>query len=890
MALGSVGAMAVSLVANTRDFNQKMDQATGKVSKFQSGVNKMGAAVTKAAKAAAVAAAASVAAFGVSATKSFVEFDTGMREVFTLMPELSAAAKDAMMDDVKDLSEEIAILPKEVVPALYQAISAGVPKENVFSFLEIAGKASIAGVTELSVAVDGLTSVTNAYGEEVINAEEVADIMFTAVKRGKTTFEELSARMFQAVPIASKVGLSFKNVAGAAAQITLAGVPMRVAMTQIRSLLNEVAFEGKELNKVFTEAAGMSFQAYIEAGGDIAGIIEILQGVAADTGVSVAELTSNLEAQQAMLNLSGVALGNLKDILAEMGVATGAVDEGYAEMAAGIQHQLDALAVWWHNLKLDIGEDLTDQLGELLSWLQDHQTEIGDRIKSIFDGIITGLEWLFKNGKTVKAALVTIAAGLTAVWVAANPVAGAVAAVVASFSWFEATGGIATVYESLQKLARGFADLFVEEKEGIKVTRAVQDALVEATGRAADSILNNLMMSKNATASMVADLRAVQAEALASLQEGVRFDVVIEQFSAGVNGILSEYGVLDAGITGTYEALLRQSVEMWAEMSGVYLEGAQAVSGAVETIADDTSEATGSMASEMVADVNQMTGLWWEWSGELSAADQAWIDNLKATAAEAQTQWQELQEGIATEEAKLAESQEQFWENSKDMVASSLGETLNEIASYRRTRESEEDAHEERMAAIHKEYAGRSQQELNMALATEQREYEDSRTTIGEILKDAVVDLLRSLREQLLLKAASHLVDAIALALIPGYQGVALGHLAASGIYAAGGAGLAIAGFEEGGPVPGRKGQAQIAVVHGHEWVLTPEQREGMRIDYGVLGSAVENGVYDAMVDVLGRQPSRPIVLNVDGRQLARGLFNPFMEENDRRGGVIVTA
>jgi len=43
------------------------------------------------------------------------------------------------------------------------------------------------------------------------------------------------------------------------------------------------------------------------------------------------------------------------------------------------------------------------------------------------------------------------------------------------------------------------------------------------------------------------------------------------------------------------------------------------------------------------------------------------------------------------------------------------------------------------------------------------------------------------------------------------------------------------------------------------------------------------------MTEVLGRQPNRPIVLNVEGRQLARALFNPFMEENDRRGGVIVT-
>ena len=169
--------MAVALLGDLTDFDKKMDAATGKVSAFDKGVAKMGKAVTKAAKAAALAAAAAVVAFGVSAVKSFVEFDTGMREVFTLMPELSAEAKEAMMADVQELAETIAVVPEEVIPALYQAISAGVPKENVFEFMEIAGKAAIGGVTELAIAVDGLTTVTNAYGSEVISVKEVADMI-----------------------------------------------------------------------------------------------------------------------------------------------------------------------------------------------------------------------------------------------------------------------------------------------------------------------------------------------------------------------------------------------------------------------------------------------------------------------------------------------------------------------------------------------------------------------------------------------------------------------------------------------------------------------------------------------------------------------------------------
>jgi len=80
MALGNVGSMAVALLGDMKDFDRKMDGATKKVSTFDKTVGKMGKAVTKAAKAAALAAAAAVTAFGVSAVKTFVEFDTGMRK------------------------------------------------------------------------------------------------------------------------------------------------------------------------------------------------------------------------------------------------------------------------------------------------------------------------------------------------------------------------------------------------------------------------------------------------------------------------------------------------------------------------------------------------------------------------------------------------------------------------------------------------------------------------------------------------------------------------------------------------------------------------------------------------------------------------------------------
>ncbi|MEG1427506.1 MAG: phage tail tape measure protein, partial [Oscillospiraceae bacterium] len=124
------------------------------------------------------------------------EFNKGMAETFTLLPGLSSEMKDQMSGDLLELKTEMAIVGKDGTDALYQAVSAGVSAGKSMEFMETAQKAAVGGVTTLTTAVDGLTSVTNAYGEENVNAQQAADLMFTAVRLGKTNFEQLSGSLY----------------------------------------------------------------------------------------------------------------------------------------------------------------------------------------------------------------------------------------------------------------------------------------------------------------------------------------------------------------------------------------------------------------------------------------------------------------------------------------------------------------------------------------------------------------------------------------------------------------------------------------------------------------------------------------------------------------------
>ena len=90
--------------------------------------------------------------------------------------------------EVISLANELGMVASDVVPALYQAISAGVPKSNVIDFLRTAGHGAVGGVTDLTTAVDGITGVVNAYSDATHTAERVNDLMFTAVRLGKTNY------------------------------------------------------------------------------------------------------------------------------------------------------------------------------------------------------------------------------------------------------------------------------------------------------------------------------------------------------------------------------------------------------------------------------------------------------------------------------------------------------------------------------------------------------------------------------------------------------------------------------------------------------------------------------------------------------------------------------
>lgn len=385
-----VGEIYAELGLDNDKFNRGIDASHKRGSSF------LGSFGAMAAKAGLIAGAA-LTGVAVVSGKAAVDFETGMREVFTLLPQLSGEARTKMEADVLAFSKSAGVVPSEVIPALYQAISAGVPQDTVFDFLSTASEAAIGGVTDLETAVDGITGVVNAYGAENVSASQAADLMFTAVKGGKTTFEELSSSLFQVIPTAAAAGVEFGDVTAALARMTAQNIPTRVATTQLRQMLVELGKDGTKASDAFKELSGRSFQEFIDEGGNVADALDVMTQAAEDNGVGLADMFGSVEAGQAALALAANGTDDFREALDESARSAGASTAAFEEMDAGTGRSFERIKASIGAVIVQIGQKLLPMISKAAEWVVAHWPQIEEAFASAWRLIEAGVQWLWQN-------------------------------------------------------------------------------------------------------------------------------------------------------------------------------------------------------------------------------------------------------------------------------------------------------------------------------------------------------------------------------------------------------------------------------------------------------------------------------------------------------------
>jgi len=313
--------------------------------------------------------AAIAAPLALSAGKA-MNYQEGLAELSTLMPtkDLKTVEKE-FGSSLLNISKKFGQNADTVVKSAYQAVSAGIDptKKAVNEFLAVAGKAAVGGVSTMEVAVDGISSVVNAYGKDMITAGNASDLMFTAVRLGKTTFNELASSLYHVTPTASALGVQFSDVTASLAALTAQGTPTSVATTQMNQLFSELAKKSTGVSKIFSKIAGKSFKEFIAGGKNTQDALKILEGHARSNKLQMVDLFGSIEAGKAAMSLTGKGTNAFSKALKGMGKSARASETAYIKMASSTAQKFKVARAAFENTAITMGTKLLPAITKLLS-------------------------------------------------------------------------------------------------------------------------------------------------------------------------------------------------------------------------------------------------------------------------------------------------------------------------------------------------------------------------------------------------------------------------------------------------------------------------------------------------------------------------------------------
>ncbi len=356
--------------------NQRLDKhgvaagaAANKTEQFITKTRRLGQAIRKVLVPALLLAATAAVKFGTDSFKAFAQFDKGMQEVFTLLPERTQQLEDDLSNGIKAVGAQFGFLTEETIPALYQALSAGIPEDNAIVAVELAAQAAKAGASDLESTMRIGMAVVNAYGGEIYSLEEAYDLIFQLIDKGVPRMSDWANSLQDVISIASEARTPFEDIVAALAVMTRQGDSAAESAELLGFILMQMQIEGTTAAGVFMEATGVSYREWIATGN---GLVEGLQRIdqyAIETGQHLDSMiggSSNFyrdqQAARGTMELTGLHMQELIDLAALIGEETeGSMKKAYGVASDNAQQSLDELGAKWENIKLKIGEAIWTQ-------------------------------------------------------------------------------------------------------------------------------------------------------------------------------------------------------------------------------------------------------------------------------------------------------------------------------------------------------------------------------------------------------------------------------------------------------------------------------------------------------------------------------------------------
>ena len=287
--------------------------------------------------------------------REFAGFETALAQMIGLVG-VAKGQVAGFETEIRSMAEGVGITPRKLAEAMFFITSAGLRGSDAMDALTWSAKGSSAGLGDVLVVGDLVTSAMNAYGSSVLNAKQATDVLTATVREGKAVPSQLVGALGQILPITSQLGVRFDELGAAVAAMTRTGTSASTASVQLKAILSTLLKPTVQAQRQL-EKMGLSAKMLREniVKNGLLSTLVLLKEKFEGNDEATATVFRNIRALTGVYDLLGA---NIKDNIAifeRMKNTAGMTDFAFSAVADTLTFKWSQMLATVHNAMVEIG-------------------------------------------------------------------------------------------------------------------------------------------------------------------------------------------------------------------------------------------------------------------------------------------------------------------------------------------------------------------------------------------------------------------------------------------------------------------------------------------------------------------------------------------------------